>query len=33
MRRWTLQKDLYEAVRAEPSLADAAVYNFTLGGV
>jgi hypothetical protein len=29
----TLQKDLYEAVRAEPSLADAGVYMFTLGGV
>jgi hypothetical protein len=28
-----LQKDLYAAVRAEPSLADAAVYIFTLGGV
>lgn len=28
-----LQKDLYAAVRAEPSLANAPVYIFTLGGV
>ena len=28
-----LQKDLYAAVRADPALAGAAVYMFTLGGV